>query len=581
MKKFLILMSCLLLSASTASAYGIFSDDYYITQQYTNVTNVTNVTYVFSSNLSGNGTANYIPYWTNSTNIWASRFQVSDLNKTSELATYFYLASNPNGYISSYVETDPIWTAVKAATYNNWSVSNSTLTTFTNALNANKSGLGSATCSAGFVAQNITTTTGVPTSQCVALPTFTDNVTGTGVSGNLTLWTGTGSLGTAIMYQTGGLVGVNNSAPKYQLDISGSGNVSRVLYAGNMTVYDNIIAGNRGANKLIYNQTLGSLAGGSGSLASGNNAFAYGSDVIASGDSCIALGGAYGFGVGNSCSEIGAISLGSDNIASGIIAVAIGYQSKSTGFGSVAIGGGYASNGVAIGGGANSTASGGIAIGYGKSVGSQSISIAANSNRDTARGISCIAIGGNCKGSQSLSLSGVDVTQDNSIVIGIVNNTQPVSTMIGTSVGGVSQYQIFAQYRNVSIGTNNTPVETLYQDSGTATATYHKFTAGTTTGVTASDGTSVGISAAGEAQIRQYENLNLTLWTNNLERVRVTNLGRTGFNTTAPNQTVEVNGAIQSQNYYSADGTVGYSGTCTVASITSITVKNGLITGCS
>lgn len=40
-------------------------------------------------------------------------------------------------------------------------------------------------------------------------------------------------------------------------------------------------------------------------------------------------------------------------------------------------------------------------------------------------------------------------------------------------------------------------------------------------------------------------------------------------------------GSIQGNDYYSGDGTQGMTGTCTIASITSITVKDGLITGCT
>lgn len=71
---------------------------------------------------------------------------------------------------------------------------------------------------------------------------------------------------------------------------------------------------------------------------------------------------------------------------------------------------------------------------------------------------------------------------------------------------------------NVGIGlfssTSQIPSASLHQNIRTATATYHKFTAGTTTGMTATDGFDVGISATGEAQLRQYENSNMTFWTN-------------------------------------------------------------------
>ncbi len=68
---------------------------------------------------------------------------------------------------------------------------------------------------------------------------------------------------------------------------------------------------------------------------------------------------------------------------------------------------------------------------------------------------------------------------------------------------------------NFSIGTGGTPFAQIHQNSGNATATYHKFTAGTTTGVTATDGFDVGIDASGNAELRQRENLPMYFYTNN------------------------------------------------------------------
>ncbi|MEA3430360.1 MAG: hypothetical protein U9R08_03730, partial [Nanoarchaeota archaeon] len=42
---------------------------------------------------------------------------------------------------------------------------------------------------------------------------------------------------------------------------------------------------------------------------------------------------------------------------------------------------------------------------------------------------------------------------------------------------------------------------------------------------------------------------------------------------------LEVNGTFQADDYYSGDGTQGYTGSC--GSGTTLTVKDGLITGCS
>lgn len=59
------------------------------------------------------------------------------------------------------------------------------------------------------------------------------------------------------------------------------------------------------------------------------------------------------------------------------------------------------------------------------------------------------------------------------------------------------------------------PVAKLHLDSGNAQASALKFTAGTTTGQTTSDGFDIGITTSGVAEIRQREALALLFYTNN------------------------------------------------------------------
>jgi hypothetical protein len=73
--------------------------------------------------------------------------------------------------------------------------------------------------------------------------------------------------------------------------------------------------------------------------------------------------------------------------------------------------------------------------------------------------------------------------------------------------------------------TNINPTNALQIDLGNATASALKFTAGTTTGQTASDGFDVGISTTGIAEIRQRENLNLEFYQNNSIRMQFLNTG--------------------------------------------------------
>lgn len=52
------------------------------------------------------------------------------------------------------------------------------------------------------------------------------------------------------------------------------------------------------------------------------------------------------------------------------------------------------------------------------------------------------------------------------------------------------------------------------------------------------------------------------------------------FTATSTTATSTFNGSVISNDYYSSDGTRGFTGTCTILGITSIVVKNGLIVSC-
>jgi hypothetical protein len=69
------------------------------------------------------------------------------------------------------------------------------------------------------------------------------------------------------------------------------------------------------------------------------------------------------------------------------------------------------------------------------------------------------------------------------------------------------------------------PTSKLHQDSGTATASYHQFTAGTTTGQTVTDGTLIGIDASGNAIFNNQEAAYINFLSSNTQRARITALG--------------------------------------------------------
>ncbi|ROL58455.1 tail fiber protein [Bacteroidetes/Chlorobi group bacterium Naka2016] len=93
---------------------------------------------------------------------------------------------------------------------------------------------------------------------------------------------------------------------------------------------------------------------------------------------------------------------------------------------------------------------------------------------------------------------------------------------------------IYQDVSNNRIGLNFTnPATLLHQDQGNATATYHKFTAGSTTGTGTNDGFDIGIDNSGNAIIRQNENLPLIFQTNGTERMRLLANGKLGIGTTS------------------------------------------------
>lgn len=145
----------------------------------------------------------------------------------------------------------------------------------------------------------------------------------------------------------------------------------------------------------------------------------------------------------------------------------------------------------------------------------------------------------------------------------LMNNTADTVSAALTD----AKMTIDASTGNIGIGVT-TPTARLHQDSGTGTASCYKLTAGTTTGVTAGDGSGTCISATADMEHRQYEAKDQIFYTNNAEVMRLLSAGNIVFPTT-----VTAIGTTGNQTINKVSGTVNVA-----AAGTTITVTNSLVT---
>lgn len=151
-------------------------------------------------------------------------------------------------------------------------------------------------------------------------------------------------------------------------------------------------------------------------------------------------------------------------------------------------------------------------------------------------------------------------TNNSAMVIG--------STSIPTGNFGIYNASTNNNYFNGNVGIKITaPAASIHTDAGTATASNHKFTAGTTTGQTSSDGVDFGIDASGNGIINQREALDTIFLTNNAEVMRLKSAG----NIVVPT-TVTAGGTTGNQTINKISGTVN------IAAVgTTVTVTNSLV----
>lgn len=395
----------------------------------------------------------------------------------------------------------------------------------------------------------------------------TGNITGAGVTGNLSYWSNSTNLISSFVYfnPTNKHVGINKTTPSTTLDVLGLFQVTpytlpTVATSTGGTILNSIyLEATRGGITTIATSGTGGIgssielragAGGTapnavtsstGGLGGSINMYS-GSGANGSNIGTTDRGGAGGQFVLSSGAGGNTVKGTSTARAGGIFALTSGAGGSSLGS-SNALGGNAGTFFVTSGAGGaslNQTGGNGGLISFQSGAGGSTSStiggrlggIGGTMLFQGGAGGSAVTNNTNGNGGTIYLVGGIKGTGAGTAGFeGNINLGNDGTTMVG----------------NIVIGNPITPREKVHQDSGVATATYHKFTANTTTGTTATDGFNIGISATGEAQVRQYENLNLTIWTNNVGQITVANNGTLFFNnyTGAGNQYLCVNSGGQ------------------------------------
>lgn len=168
---------------------------------------------------------------------------------------------------------------------------------------------------------------------------------------------------------------------------------------------------------------------------------------------------------------------------------------------------------------------------------------------------------------------------------------------IGFSTGGSNKLTIAATIAPaVSVTTGTSRGYLLPTGAGTVGAPSYSFQSNSTTGMWTLTGTSINLSSAG-VEIFRADTASTSVLVGNFG-VGTSSpyaigsfVGASGVvadhfvstSTTAASSTLQntTTGGLRATNYYSNDGTVGFTGTCTIVGLTSIIVKNGLVVSCN
>lgn len=116
-------------------------------------------------------------------------------------------------------------------------------------------------------------------------------------------------------------------------------------------------------------------------------------------------------------------------------------------------------------------------------------------------------------------------TVGSKLIIDALDRTNEANQRVQALIYGEFNSTLTSQFARVngyfSSGVGGvSPTAPIHVDSGNGVASAIKLTAGTTTGVTASDGFELGIDTSGNGELRQRENLDIILFANNAEKWR-------------------------------------------------------------
>lgn len=484
--------------SDTSSGTGTTINNYNITNVTDNIT--TNITNNITNNITGTGSTQYVAYWTNSTNLLSSTLSYNTTN--------YYLGINKTNPSSNLEINGNMTVIANAIPPTVAGTGNKGLDALF--LIAGKGGNSSG--GAGGKGGGIFLSTGMGGNTSVA--SFG------GAGGDITMVTAQGADSTSGSFSMGGNGGALNIF---------TGSAGNGVFVGGTGGALNVYTGHGG--NVRADSGIDSTAGGGGPLKfySGNggnatNASTIGTRAIRGGDGGILtfFSGKGGNSLNLSGGAGGQFQLSSGNGGDGKASNISASGTPLSQSGQVLIQSGFSGSITRKDGTTLQSASGaGISI---TSAGKNGVSNYTYTRGGDGGSITIYAGQASIQG-YNLNGTGGSVYINGGYGPSASYRFSTTKNIVGNVIlNGYNTGSGFATTGRTGIGLE-IPVDQLHQDSGVATATHHRFTANTTTGTSITDGTTIGISATGETQIRQYENLNISIWTSNTERIRISNTG--------------------------------------------------------